>query len=94
MSQDAAGSSNGFAVPSANAPWQDPAAQQLPQPVRAPGKKRPAPELEWDWPKLLAEDSKVRNGAWSDFMASLRFAAEVPMESCNAVLDCGYIYWV
>ena len=68
--------------------------QQVPQLERAPRNKRPTPESEWDRAQLLAEDSKVRDGTWSHFLASLRFAPKVPMESLSGVLECGYTFCV
>ena len=49
--------------------------------------------MDWEWEQLIARDRHVLDGAWSTFLALLQFADDVPVDSRNAVRDCGCAFW-
>ena len=41
----------------------------------------------------MAEDPKIMDSAWSTFLSCAHLADEIPVESRQAILDCGYTFW-
>ena len=43
---------------------------------------------------MLADDAKVMDSAWLMLITMVSVADKVPLENRQAVLDCGFAYWV
>ena len=60
---------------------------------RSRGVKRVAQTTDWDWAKLLAEDTAVLDATWCTLLNMPELSAEVPVESRATVLDVGFRFW-
>ena len=60
---------------------------------RSRGVKRVAQTTDWDWAKLLAEDTAVLDATWCTLLNMPELSAEVPVESRATFVDVGFRFW-